>query len=128
MRIYDVGNTSGSGFWCVASDEERAIELALKMRHIKKASSARVHDVTESMLEHDDTDDLQYFLDHEFEGRLSKCIATQSFDQVLGQLMTGVREERPKSRWQLSGPDGARDAYGNVADHAYELPGLEVTG
>jgi hypothetical protein len=46
MKLFDVGNSRGMGFWVVARDTEHALEIALRDGHIKKPF-ARVQDVTD---------------------------------------------------------------------------------
>lgn len=129
LHIYDVGNTNRSGFWVMARDEEHAIDIALERGHIKKRSSANVHDVHERMLEqaNERGSDLQQLLELGRPGQIFQQVKSLSFADVLEQLQSN--DDRPTpSRWLVSSNGKIYDAYGNVADNVPELPPLEEDG
>lgn len=121
MRIYDVTNTARHTAWLLARDEGSVVALALRLGHIRKASSAEIHDVTDEMLSKDTcADQLQTFLDGEVEGQLSKEIPMQSIADLFGPPQVG-----PRGRWLLWSGKDLRDAYGNIG-HLHDLPALDL--
>lgn len=47
MRIFDVGNSAGAGFWCAAPDAATAIDIAFAAKHARKRENLDATDVTE---------------------------------------------------------------------------------
>ncbi len=45
MRFFDIGNRAKEGFWAVARDEAKALQIALDDGHIKTLKEARIHEL-----------------------------------------------------------------------------------
>jgi len=48
-RVFSIGNKAGTGAWIAAPTEAEALELAVKIGHVKAAKNARVKDITEKL-------------------------------------------------------------------------------
>jgi len=82
-KMYDVSNSSNNGLWICADNENDALDIAIKVGHIKKRKCAKIYDITNDSLKDDDTNTLQPILNGNMNGTLAFSVPSYSLTEII---------------------------------------------
>lgn len=88
-RLFDVGNKARNGQWIAAPDSATALQISLKLKHIKKIDHGDPQDVTDAMQSDDAWETLKAILESGKNGVVGKKVPMLNAAQLFGGLAAG---------------------------------------
>lgn len=106
LKMFDVGNTSRTGFFCLAESKEQAAEIACAAGHVKSAENARCHELDlDDVLKKDSAaESLRKLVAEGKPGRLIKELPALT----LSRRMFGIAKQSADSGKKIKKENGGR--------------------